>query len=222
MVCQPRQIAFVLGLVSVLGGCNTSSHPTSPTLPSVVAATFTLTGTVTAAAEAGGVPVAGAHVQIDSQPGVCPGCWRPSAITDEHGFYRILAVPAGSWALTASKYGYVTRSRNVTVTGDAQMDIQLDRGGVYTLSGVVSEVTSAGEVPVEDVWVYCDSCGHDGHTGVYTDSRGYYIFPEVLPGSTPLVIHKDGYDVVDPVPGFANKVVTVNGDTRFDIRLVRR
>ena len=49
-----------------------------------------------------------------------------------------------------------------------------------TLFGLVSEVTPAGAVPVEGVWVYCDACGKFGHTSAYTDANGYYSFAGAL------------------------------------------
>ena len=101
------------------------------------------------------------------------------------------------------------------MSGDTQFDIQVIRGATYTLSGVVSETTPTGHTPVEDVDVYCDACGEFGHTRVYTDTNGFYTFSGVYAGITQLLVRKDGYNVVGPT------VPTVNGDTRFDIELVR-
>ena len=97
----------------------------------------------------------------------------------------------------------------------------------YTLSGVVSEVMPTGLVPVEDVELYCDSCGSPtGHTFTSTDANGVYSFSWAQNGVHPLLVWKTGYDVVDPMgtlrSGEAYKNATVNGDTRFDIQLVRQ
>jgi hypothetical protein len=109
-----------------------------------------------------------------------------------------------------------------------------------TIFGVVSETTPAGPVPIEGVTVYCDSCGTVGHTSAYTDANGYYSFSGdlsqdggvwVQEGFTnPLIVRKEGYD--DPTglpprtwpgsPLLGWREVTINGDTRFDIELVRR
>jgi hypothetical protein len=97
----------------------------------------------------------------------------------------------------------------------------------YTLSGIVSEVTAAGSVPAEGVQLYCDSCGSpDGHTFTSSDANGFYTFAWARNGVHPLLVWKDGYLVIDPsgalVDGTAVKNATVDGDTRFDIQLVRR
>ncbi len=97
----------------------------------------------------------------------------------------------------------------------------------YTLSGVVYEVTPNGQVPVEDVELYCDSCGSPtGHTFTSTDANGFYSFSWAQNGVHPLLVWKAGYDVINPMgtlkTGEAYKNATVNGDTRFDIQLVRQ
>ena len=105
-----------------------------------------------------------------------------------------------------------------------------------SLSGVVFESTSTGRAPVEGVEVYCDACGPQGHSWAYTDKDGLYGFSgDVTQGggvflaadsTTVLIVSKDGYAVVDPAGTFADgwgrKIVTFNGDTTFDIELVRR
>lgn len=97
----------------------------------------------------------------------------------------------------------------------------------YTLSGVVSEVTAAGSVPAEGVQLYCDSCGSpDGHTFTSTDANGSYTFAWTRNGVHPLLVWKDGYLVIDPSgalsDGRAVKNATVDGDTQFNIQIVRR
>jgi hypothetical protein len=98
----------------------------------------------------------------------------------------------------------------------------------FTLSGVVFEVTTTGQTPIEGVRVYCELCGAETHSDSYTDSNGAYSFTGVwtTPGvGTPVYVVKDGY--TDPPglppslgPGF--RLVLVNGDTRFDVELVRK
>jgi len=97
----------------------------------------------------------------------------------------------------------------------------------YTLSGVVTELRSAGAVPAEGVRLYCDSCGSpDGHTFTSTDANGFYSFSWARNGLHPLLVWKDGYVVLDPsrtLPdGTAVRNATVAGDTRFDIEIVSR
>lgn len=104
-----------------------------------------------------------------------------------------------------------------------------------TLSGVVFDVTPTGRVPLGRVDVYCEACGEFGHKLAQTDTNGFYSFTEGVWLSagipTALWVGKDGYQ--DPAglpaphgpftpsePGW--REVTIDGDTRFDIELVRR
>src|SRR5688500_11676316 len=48
-----------------------------------------------------------------------------------------------------------------------------------TLSGVVFERAQDVEVPIEGAWVYCELCGEETHSGMYTDKRGFYTFKGV-------------------------------------------
>ena len=89
-----------------------------------------------------------------------------------------------------------------------------------------SKSPTAGRVPIEGVSVYCDSCGDVfGHTYTYTDTNGLFRLAWTRNGATPLIVGKKGYALAGnppagPVEGWI--VVSVNGDTRFDIELVRR
>jgi hypothetical protein len=104
---------------------------------------------------------------------------------------------------------------------------------------VVYESTPTGRVPIPGVRVYCELCGRDTHTFATADANGFYIFPGDLAsgggvwlsgGPTPVLVEDDGYR--DPTglpsfpgvcpPGFSCREVLINGDTRFDIELVRR
>ena len=75
--------------------------------------------------------------------------------------------------------------------------------------GTVTELTAKGPVPVEGV--YIEYCGYDA---AVTDADGFYqlIVPN---GIVSLYVRR--------VPGFRDiaPVVTVNGETRFDLRLER-
>jgi hypothetical protein len=92
-----------------------------------------------------------------------------------------------------------------------------------TLSGVVFEETPNGRSPIEGPYVvHCELCSAETHTWGATDANGFYSFTGVWTDGrfpTRLWISKDGY--VDP-EGSGWRDVVVNGDTRFDVRLVRR
>jgi hypothetical protein len=85
--------------------------------------------------------------------------------------------------------------------------------GTYTLSGMVTEMTSAGPVPLEGATV-ARGYGSGWQYGT-SDANGFYQVRGL-------------YDRVDVVsvskPGFQRqeKTVSVSGDTRFDIQLVRQ
>ena len=105
---------------------------------------------------------------------------------------------------------------------------------IYTLSGVVFEVTSAGNIPVEGVTVYCDPCGPpEGHSFRSTGADGLYSFDGaggVGVGSIMLFLSKRGYvlpnqpDISGPNgDGYMGGVtVRVTGDTRYNIEIVKK
>lgn len=102
-----------------------------------------------------------------------------------------------------------------------------------TLSGVVFEVTLSGPVPIEDAWVYCELCGKDTHSWSRTDANGAYRFTGVWGlGGVPTSVGIEKAGFLDPVglprttppnpSGAGWREVPIDGDTRFDIELVRR
>jgi hypothetical protein len=200
--------------------CACSSSPTSP---NATGASYTVSGVVVALTAAGLGPVEGVLVVADSPVGTTNHDTL-IATTGKDGLYS-LTVDAGVRSLLLSRAGYVTDQKSVTVSGDTRFDIQIVRVATHSLSGVVSEMTSAGLAPVEGVEVYCDSCGDYGHTSAYTDANGFYNQAEAHAGITALLIYKNGYDVVGATTtpgGFGRREAMVNGDTRFDIQVVRR
>ena len=105
---------------------------------------------------------------------------------------------------------------------------------LYTLAGVVFEVTSAGNMPLQGVEVYCEPCGPpDGHSSRMTGADGVYSFDGVggvASGNIQMLLHKRGY-VLPNQPDMSGPngdnwmgsvTVTVAGDTRFNIEIIRR
>ena len=90
----------------------------------------------------------------------------------------------------------------------------------YTLSGVVFEVTTTGETPIEGVAVYCELCGEETHSWSITDSSGIYRFTGVwtTPGvPTPVWFGKEGY--IDPLGVYAMiRLSTSTGRRRHAVR----
>ena len=105
---------------------------------------------------------------------------------------------------------------------------------LFTLSGVVFEVTASGNTPVQGVEVYCEPCGPpDGHSARHTDANGVYSFDGaggVATGAIELLLAKSGFVLPDQPDqsgpsglSWMGKVrVTVTGDTRRDIQIVRK
>jgi hypothetical protein len=107
-----------------------------------------------------------------------------------------------------------------------------------SLSGVVYESTATGRAPIARAVVYCEPCGEQTHTFAYADDNGFYHFSGdlgigggvwVRPGEpTPLAVGYYNLDYQDPpgLPPSRNgsgwREVLIDGDTRFDIELVRR
>ena len=108
-----------------------------------------------------------------------------------------------------------------------------------SISGVVYESTPTGRVSIPEARIYCELCGTETHTFATADASGFYIFPVHLSsgggvwlsdGRTPLFVENKGYRDPAGLPpfsgvcptGFSCREVLVNGDTRFDIELVRR
>jgi hypothetical protein len=86
--------------------------------------------------------------------------------------------------------------------------------GTFTLSGTVTESTRAGLKPVEAVSVYRSVAS--GWRGAQTDQNGFYQIAGMYDGSDTVAASKDGYEKQ------SNEDVPIKGDTRYDIRLVRR
>ena len=81
----------------------------------------------------------------------------------------------------------------------------------FALFGVVSEETANGVMPIEGVQVE----EYDRHQFARTDANGFYRISGVSPGRVGVGFEKEGYES-------SRSIVTVNGDTRFDIQAIRR
>lgn len=107
-----------------------------------------------------------------------------------------------------------------------------------SLSGVVYELTPSGRTPIGGAVVYCELCGEQTHTFAYADDNGFYHFSgDLAKGGgvwlargvpTPIAVGYYNRDFEDP-PGLPQsrngpgwRDVLIDGDTRFNIELVRR
>ncbi|HET9264604.1 MAG TPA: hypothetical protein VFO14_16250 [Vicinamibacterales bacterium] len=207
-----RRLAILTTVVVSLSACN---RPTAPTVPM---GEHSVSGVVSERTSSGSVPLEAVQIREEAS--------GRYATTDSAGFYELSRLPGPSGVIIASKAGYATVRRTVAVNGDTRLDLEVRTIATQVLSGVVFETTARGRIAVEGVLVYCDSCGSpEGHTAVDTDAGGVYSFSWVDNGPLSLIIRKEGYELASaasPGPEKDSITVTVDGDTRFDIELVRR
>jgi hypothetical protein len=199
-----RSCVLVLAMLaaSCSGSLPTPSAP-SP-VPQVAAPTFTLFGVISTARATGVVPLEG--VQVSSGP--------QSVMTDGNGYYSMPGLTATS-SIFVNKYPYKQERRSLSLSADTRLDLQLVRLDPYHLSGVVSELTPTGLMPIEGALV----------TGSFdypttTDANGFFKIPAVLYGGDDsymnhLYIIKEGYRTYERDMPFTS-------DTQLEIQLVRR
>jgi hypothetical protein len=87
--------------------------------------------------------------------------------------------------------------------------------GTYTQSGLVTERTDRGSVPIENAHIDRLDEEETGWQVGTTDKNGFYEIHGLNDGSRQVEVSKEGYETV-------RTVVEVRGDTRFDAQLVRR
>ncbi|MBA2260328.1 MAG: carboxypeptidase regulatory-like domain-containing protein [Acidobacteria bacterium] len=85
--------------------------------------------------------------------------------------------------------------------------------GTPTLSGIVAELTPAGPVPLSGVNVWRRVT--TGARITTTDKDGLYSIPGLIDATDTFFVSKEGYQS-------HSQNLTMNGDTRFDVQLVRR
>jgi hypothetical protein len=211
-----KRLAIAAGLAIVSSACDDGrrSSPAGPSSSEPLPPTFTLSGVISVALSAGPEPVEGAVVEdIDT---------HQRATTDKAGLYSIPGMSAKAHVISATKYGLVTESRPVTINADTRVDIQFRQP--YAVTGVVFETTSTGRAPIRDVDLYCDACGPDGHTRVFSAADGSFRFDWVPAGRHAIIVSSNTYRLPasQPIGSLEATDVDVSGNTRFDIELVRR
>jgi hypothetical protein len=85
--------------------------------------------------------------------------------------------------------------------------------GTPTLSGVVTEMTATGPVPIEGVWV--GRMVPAGWQAARTDQNGYYKIQGLIDGTDEVSVGKQGYQTV-------TISLALRGDLRLDFELVRQ
>ena len=220
-------VVFVLTLAvtTCSGYVPTAPTPTQTRAPDPI---FTVSGVVV---RQGSAPVEGAKVFVAGAPGA----------TDGDGHYSLSGVPRSYGGASAVKAGYAAARKILTVNGDTQFDFQLGpRVAIHTLSGVVSEQTATGLVPVEGVQLseysceevspeppfFSNSCPVLIYQTTTTDRRGFYSFSGLYAGkANSITPSKEGFEDprTDPNGAEGNgQAVTIDGNTRLDLHLIRR
>ena len=139
-------------------------------------------------------------------------------------------------ALSGCNEGRTPTAPTQTTTTTPTLAAPTTPSGTGSLYGVVTEMTSTGPTPVEGVLVAPLSCAR-----VACPSSDKYIYQEVTTGKDGTyrvadlyngeanyiwIASKVGYVSAEPLPVLdcegCHLIVTVNGDTRRDIRVVRR
>jgi hypothetical protein len=157
----------------------------TPSSPTVVSTTFTLSGTVT---EPTG-PVS--ELQLDVLDGVNAG---RSATTDRDGHYTMSGLRASSFQLRASKTGYLRVERSVSLDSNATLDLTVARA--CFIAGTVRESRNLTTVVGATVKVMTDSGGAAGSLIVSgsTGPDGYYRLDGIECGLVRrLRVEKDGF-----------------------------
>jgi len=97
--------------------------------------TSTIEGTVT---DSNGAVIAGAAIKVS---GTNLATER-SATTDAQGFYRITALPAGTYTVTATQAGFATNTSNIelTLNRTATFNVQMQIGNIVGAVNVTSEL----------------------------------------------------------------------------------
>ena len=102
-----------------------------------------LQGVVTHAGE----PVAGATVTATPSAPAAPPPGASTTTTDAAGHYQFLSLPAGTYSVTASKFGYVPATAGVVVVpagGSASQDFSLDLAPTIVIDGTVRDGSGQG------------------------------------------------------------------------------
>jgi hypothetical protein len=107
---------------------------------------------------------------------------------------------------------------NLEVTGGALVVIWSERfpPGTYTLSGVITEATVAGPVPIENAGVSRVNEEGEGWDHTTTDKNGFYQLQGLSDGSRQTSFSKEGYQKIEQAG------VPIHGDTRLDVQLLRQ
>lgn len=236
-----KTLLVVIGLAGSTWGCGRSINGPSELpgggggQPPVVPI---LSGMVFEQTAAGKTPLGGVEVMVLPAYNEDPRL-AVRAKTDGSGLYTLTSLPNGAVVPTQVRVvvtgtTYAAFSRFVAVNSNTRFDIELVRPGTFTLSGVVSELTADGPVPLEGVTVYafaCDgaspNCSVNQDPSAVTDRNGAYTLAGLWSGQEIVLwVFKEGFAFNGPRPlvpcDECDHLLTASVDTQLDFQLVRR
>ena len=188
-----KRVILALALGVSTSGCGTSQSDlirsmaaTAPSPP----VTYTISGMVSEVTPTGINACRRCHRERTNRKA---GCHRRGRLDVLSGLPAFITVT--SW-----KPSYEADTRNVAISADTRLDIELTRRATFTLSGVVYEMTPAGPSPVEGVHIdafSCEpiftACDRGLSLDTATDREGFYSIPGVYAGQNFICAAKEGY-----------------------------
>ena len=145
--------------------------------------TYTLSGYVredgVASSSTAGEPVSGVVVRVTDGPYI-----DKSSTTGSNGHYEIVGV-VGGMTLSATKTGYITLFKSVTVTSDTTLDLDVGRE-TRTISGLITDIVTGAAAANLTVEI-------EGVGTTTTDGTGKYSFDTDTVGTLPVTLSGAGY-----------------------------
>jgi hypothetical protein len=158
--------------------------------------TYTLSGYVredgVASSSTAGEPVSGVVVRVTDGPYI-----DKSSTTGSDGRYEIVGV-VGGMTLSATRFGYTTLFKSVTVTSDTPLDFDVGRE-TRNIGGLITDIVTGAAVGNLTVEI-------EGVGTTTTDGAGKYSFDTDVIGTLPMTlsgagyIRRDTYIIADGTP----------------------
>lgn len=119
-----------------------------------------------------------------------------SNTTDNNGSYIITGVPAGTYNVTASKTGYVSRTQtnvNVTAKNTTELNFVLSVSAEQQRGSISGTVKDKNGAPVISATVTAYYANNTVAGTAYTNSTGGYKLSNLLPGTYTIKVSKTGF-----------------------------
>jgi protocatechuate 3,4-dioxygenase beta subunit len=142
-------------------------------------ATGTIQGTVK---DTNNQPIQGATVSVEGT--------SLQATTNSQGYYQITDVPAGNKTVTASKSGYNSQSKTVTVVAGQTTTVDFSLTPVPTTGTIQGTVKDTNNQPIQGATVSVEGTSLQATT----NSQGYYQITDIPAGNKTVTASKSGYN----------------------------